>query len=63
MKVKIVPIGNSKGIRIPKALLKQCGFGKSVEITVEGNRIVLRSSPPGTQRLGGFVQGNRCSAG
>jgi antitoxin MazE len=41
MKVDIIPIGNSRGIRIPKALLEQCGFGNSVDIQVENDRLVL----------------------
>ena len=40
-KVNIIPIGNSKGIRIPKALLEQCGFGESIEIEVKGKQILL----------------------
>ena len=44
MKVDIVPIGNSRGIRIPKALLEQCGFGESVEIAVENNHLVLSAT-------------------
>jgi antitoxin MazE len=50
MKVDIIPIGNSKGIRIPKALLEQCGFRESVEIEVEDNHLVL--SPPVERRNG-----------
>lgn len=30
MQTKIVKIGNSQGIRIPKKVLEQCGFGSSV---------------------------------
>jgi antitoxin MazE len=41
MKVDIIPIGNSKGIRIPKALLEQCGFDKTIEIAVEDNHLIL----------------------
>jgi antitoxin MazE len=41
MKVDIVAIGNSKGIRIPKTLLEQCGFVGSVEIQVKDNHLVL----------------------
>jgi antitoxin MazE len=44
MRVDIVPIGNSRGIRIPKALLEQCGFAESVEIKMENNRLVLSPS-------------------
>lgn len=41
MRESVVSIGNSKGIRIPKAILKQCGIAGEVEISVEGRRIVL----------------------
>ena len=46
MKVDIIPIGNSKGIRIPKALLEHCGFAQSVEIKIEDNKIVLSRIVP-----------------
>ncbi len=32
MKVKLVSIGNSKGIRIPQSIIKACGFENEVEI-------------------------------
>ena len=41
MKANIISIGNSKGIRIPKAILKQCGFTDSVELSVEDGRLVI----------------------
>jgi len=41
MKVKVVPIGNSRGIRIPKAILEQCDISEAVELAVEGRKIVL----------------------
>jgi len=41
MKVDIIPIGNSKGIRIPKVLLEECGFGESAQIAIENNQLVL----------------------
>jgi antitoxin MazE len=41
MIAKVVRIGNSKGIRIPKPLLEQCEISESVNLQVEGNRIVL----------------------
>ena len=41
MKVSIVSIGNSKGIRIPKSILEQCNFDKEAELEVENNKIVL----------------------
>lgn len=42
MKAKIVQIGNSKGIRIPKALLEQLQFEKSVEFQVLPEGLLLR---------------------
>ena len=42
MKVNIVSIGNSKGIRIPKSVLEQCNFDKGAELEVENNRIVIK---------------------
>lgn len=44
MEVDIVPIGNSKGIRIPARILKQCGMDKRVKIEVNGNKITLSPS-------------------
>ncbi len=41
MKSRIVKIGNSKGIRIPKLLIEQTGLGEEVEIQVEGNRLII----------------------
>jgi antitoxin MazE len=41
MKIKIIPIGNSQGIRIPKAIIEQCGFNNSVEMEVIDGSLVL----------------------
>ncbi|HCU23422.1 MAG TPA: hypothetical protein DF383_00250 [Deltaproteobacteria bacterium] len=41
MKAPIISIGNSKGVRLPKAFLQQCNFTDSVDIEVQGNKIVL----------------------
>jgi antitoxin MazE len=42
MKTRIVKIGNSQGIRIPKLLLDQLGFGTEVEVVVQQNQLVIR---------------------
>jgi len=42
MKVKIIKIGNSRGIRIPKVLLRQTGIDNEVNLEVEENQIILR---------------------
>ena len=41
MKTRIVKIGNSQGIRIPKPLIEQTGLSGEVEIGVEDNRLVI----------------------
>jgi len=41
MKANLVKIGNSKGIRIPKAILEQCGFKDKVELDVRDNVLVI----------------------
>ena len=41
MKSKIIKIGNSQGIRIPKMLIEQTGLMGEVEIEVDNNRLVI----------------------
>lgn len=41
MKIELVRIGNSRGIRIPKPLIEQCGLGDTVELRVEQDRLVI----------------------
>ena len=50
MKATLVKVGNSRGVRIPKALIEQCGFGHEVEITAKGRTLVI--SPVGGVREG-----------
>ena len=38
---KVVKIGNSRGIRIPRALLEQAGLTNEVEMSVEGNKLII----------------------
>jgi antitoxin MazE len=42
MKTQIVRIGNSRGVRIPKAILEQTGLNGEVEITAERGTVVIR---------------------
>jgi flagellar motor switch protein FliG len=42
MRVPIVDIGNSKGIRIPQAILKQVQFAGEIEMDVSEGKITLR---------------------
>jgi antitoxin MazE len=44
MKVDLVRIGNSLGIRLPKALIEQCGLDAGIEMEVRGQEIVLKAA-------------------
>ena len=41
MQVELIRIGNSRGVRIPKSVIDQCGFGDSVYLKVEEGRVIL----------------------
>lgn len=43
MKTRIVKIGNSQGVRIPKLLLERSNLAEEVELEAEDNRIIIRS--------------------
>ena len=42
MKIKLISIGNSKGIRIPRSVIKQCGFNDQIEMRVGNGVVELR---------------------
>lgn len=42
LKARIVKIGNSRGVRIPKTWLEQLNFEEEVELAVEADQIVIR---------------------
>lgn len=44
MKTRIVRIGNSQGVRIPKPLLEESGLGEDVELEVQENQIIIRAA-------------------
>ncbi len=43
VKTRIIKIGNSQGIRIPKPLLEQSGLKEEVELEVEENKIIIQA--------------------
>jgi antitoxin MazE len=43
IKSRIVKIGNSHGIRIPKILLEQTSFEDEVELVLEEDQIIIRA--------------------
>jgi len=42
MRARVIKIGNSKGLRIPKPILEQTGIMDNVEIEVVKNQIIIR---------------------
>lgn len=40
----VVRIGNSRGIRLPKAIIEQCGFQDSVQLEVKDGALIVRPS-------------------
>jgi len=42
MKARIIKIGNSQGIRIPKVILEQTGLGEEVELEIQDDQIIIR---------------------
>jgi len=51
VKTRIIKIGNSQGVRIPKMLLDQSGMGEEVELVVQTGQLVIR--PPGDRAMTG----------
>jgi antitoxin MazE len=41
---KVVKIGNLRGIRIPRMVLEQAGLTDEMEMTVEGNKLIIQAS-------------------
>jgi antitoxin MazE len=44
LKAKIIRVGNSHAIRIPKLILDQLRLGSEVEMTVQSDELIIRSA-------------------
>lgn len=44
MKARLVRIGNSRGVRLPKPLIEQAGLGEVVELLVQDGAILIQST-------------------
>ena len=44
MKTRIIKIGNSKGVRLPKPVLEESGIGDEIEVSVVEETIVIQSA-------------------
>jgi antitoxin MazE len=45
MLVSVVQIGNSRGVRLPKAILDQLEISDKLDMEVENNQIILKPVP------------------
>lgn len=43
MKTTLIPIGNSRGVRIPKPFIEQCGLADEVEMDVQDGKILIHA--------------------
>lgn len=68
MRVRIVRIGNSRGVRIPKTVLDETGLDGEVELRVVGSAVMLQAVPDpradwveafASERSDGLVDGDR----
>jgi len=44
MQAKLIRIGNSQGIRLPKAVIEQAGLLDTLDIEVSGDAVIIRST-------------------
>jgi antitoxin MazE len=44
MRTRLVRIGNSRGVRLPKPLIQQAGLTEEVDLQVRGNAIVIAAA-------------------
>lgn len=44
IRTRMIRVGNSCVLRIPRAFIEQLGLCGEVEITIQGNRLVLQSA-------------------
>ena len=50
MKSRLIRIGNSRGLRLPKPLIEEAGLREEVEVRIRGHALVITS--PGRPRAG-----------
>ncbi|NLK45094.1 MAG: AbrB/MazE/SpoVT family DNA-binding domain-containing protein [Treponema sp.] len=54
MLVPVVPIGNSKGIRLPKAIIEQLNISDELALEVKNQQIILKPVQSKTRK--GWIQ-------
>ena len=62
VRTRLVRIGNSQGVRIPKVLLDQVGLGGAVELEAQDRQLVVRPVPPADRARRGWDERFRAMA-
>ncbi len=52
MKLDIIKIGNSQGVRLPKSLIEQCNLKGKVVVEVEEGKLILSADTSDQPRSG-----------
>ena len=60
MKTKLIRIGNSRGIRLPKPMIQQASLGDDIELKVHNDSIIISS---GQHPRSGWAAAARQAAG
>ena len=60
METKLIRIGNSRGIRLPKPMIQQAGLGDDIELKVHNDSIIISS---GRHTRSGWTDAARQAAG
>ena len=42
MHTKLIKVGNSQGIRLPKAIIEQAGLEKDLDLSIENGAVIIR---------------------
>jgi antitoxin MazE len=45
VKARLVRIGNSRGVRLPKTLIEQAALGEEVELELRNDAILIKRTP------------------
>jgi antitoxin MazE len=45
VRTRIIRIGNSRGLRLPKHVIEQVGLGNEVELDIQQDQIIIRPAP------------------
>ena len=61
MKTRLVRIGNSRGVRLPKVLIQQSGLTEEVELRVgDGTIVIARAVAPRSRWADAAKQARKC---